>query len=105
MSCRHDDDRVAAEEDGAAAVKGEIWLEEGAVPGELVVSAHHAAQDPVESLPTTVGGVTQPEQTRGEISGSTISQVSSTHLLVTGTGSARLELFSEQQGKSFMSSS
>ena len=66
MSRRHDDHRVAAEEDGAAAVEGEVRLEESAVPGELVLATHDAAQDSVEPLPATVGGVTQPAQTRSE---------------------------------------
>ena len=62
MSRRHDDHGVAAEEDCAAAVEGEVRLEESAVPGELVVSTHHAAQDPVESLPATVSGVTESDR-------------------------------------------
>ena len=64
MSRRHDDHRLAAQEDGAAAVEGEVRLEEGAVPGELVLAAHDAAQDSVEPLPAAVGGVAQPGQTR-----------------------------------------
>ena len=64
---RHDDHRLAAEEDGAAAVEGEVRLEESAVPGELVLAAHHAAQDSVESLPAAVCGVTQPARSRAAV--------------------------------------
>ena len=60
MGRRHDHHRVAAEQDGAAAVEGEIGVEESAVPGKLVLATHHPAQDPVQPLPAAVGGITQP---------------------------------------------
>ena len=55
-----DDDGVAAEEDCAAAKVGHVSVEEGALPGELILLGDHASQDPLVTLATTSRGILHP---------------------------------------------
>ena len=52
-----DDDGVAAEEDCAAAKEGHVSVEEGALPGELVLIGNVPANDPLVTLPSTSGRI------------------------------------------------
>ena len=119
MSCRHDDHGVAAEENRAATVEREVGLEESTVPGELWmflmillfnIWPQYQPLSPLTTPPRILLSLFRPQlvallnlRRADEVRGPT--QHSPTHLLVTAGGSDKVEFVSEQQGRSFMSSS
>ena len=55
------DDGVAAQQHGGAPIEAVVGPEEGALPGELVLSGHVPADDPLVALAPAPGRVLQPE--------------------------------------------
>ena len=93
------DDWVTAQQDGGAPEEAAVGVEEGALPGELVLLGHGPAQDPLVTLPATSGRIFQSFKIGMKYEGGKSLYMYHSHLGPVGSVVVCLISLSLQQGR------